>query len=294
MTCLYASVTSSKRRASRRRERIVSACAAAAFLTMAAGQATAADWIDETLRGSYTTSAPVRWDGINFGAHMGVANMNTDFGNGTSGLIAYMYRNTTLQNENPPSAWTTLPSNTTNGRTYGAFLGYNVQWNELVLGAQVAYNRPTGNGFNASAADSIHRITTLSDGTRNDVIVNSSASISLVDYATFTGRAGYAFGQFLPYAVLGGAVGRFNYANSATSSDNQTFSDGSVIFFVPTPQSSARNNAIVGGFVVGLGLDVAVLPNVFLRAEWEMAAFAPVSGIRTNLNTGRVGVGVRF
>ena len=43
-----------------------------------------------------------------------------------------------------------------------------------------------------------------------------SSSIKLIDYGTFRGRAGYAFGQFLPYAVLGGAVGRFNYTNTST------------------------------------------------------------------------------
>jgi outer membrane immunogenic protein len=41
-------------------------------------------------------------------------------------------------------------------------------------------------------------------------------------------------------------------------------------------------------------VDVAVLPNVFLRAEWEYVAFAPVDGIRATLNTGRVGAGLRF
>jgi outer membrane immunogenic protein len=293
MTCPCASAAASRSRASRRRDRIASACAAAAFLTMAAGQAMAADWLDDTLRGSYTASGPVRWDGVYFGAHMGVANMNTDFGNGTSGLIAYIFRNTTIENENPPSAWTTLPNNTTNGRTYGVFLGYNMQWSDLVVGFQGAYNRPSST-FHASASDTIDRFTTLSDNIRHSVHIASAASIDLVDYATFTGRAGYAFGQFLPYAVLGAAVGRFNYTNSATATDQQTLPDGTVINFTPPTSSSAKNNAIVGGFVVGLGIDVAVLPNVFLRAEWEYAAFAPVGGIRVGLNTGRVGVGVRF
>ena len=41
-------------------------------------------------------------------------------------------------------------------------------------------------------------------------------------------------------------------------------------------------------------MDVAVTTNVFLRGEWEYVGFAPVSGIRAGLNTGRVGVGVRF
>ena len=40
--------------------------------------------------------------------------------------------------------------------------------------------------------------------------------MKLVDYATLRGRAGYAFGNFLPYAVIGAAAGRFNYATTVT------------------------------------------------------------------------------
>ncbi len=111
--------------------------------------AQAADWPETEsapLRGSYSApqaASPLRWDGINFGVHLGMSNMNTDFGNSSSSLIAYSLRNTTLQDEFQPSSWTTLPSNTTNGRQYGAFLGYAVQWDELVLGVDGAYNRPS-------------------------------------------------------------------------------------------------------------------------------------------------------
>ncbi len=68
--------------------------------------------------------------------------MNTDFGNSTSSLVAYILRNTDgRKTSSPPSDWTTLPSNTTNGRQYGAFLGYNLQWDQLVIGFDLAYNR---------------------------------------------------------------------------------------------------------------------------------------------------------
>jgi len=39
---------------------------------------------------------------------------------------------------------------------------------------------------------------------------------------------------------------------------------------------------------------VKLLPNVFLRGEWEYIAFSPVSGNRSSINTARVGVGVLF
>jgi opacity protein-like surface antigen len=146
--------------------------------------------------------------------------------------------------------------------------------------------------MNAQAADSITRIVTV-DGNPNTVTIDANSQNKLVDYATLRARAAYAFSQFLPYAFVGGAVGRFNYAVNATVTDVVSIAG------VPQPPvvcagSSAKDNAIVGGFTLGLGLDVAILPNVFLRAEWEYVGFAQANGIRSTMNTGRVGLGVTF
>jgi opacity protein-like surface antigen len=258
-------------------------------------RAQAADLLDDSfLRGSIVPVGYVRWDGIQLGVSVGRSNMSTDFGNATSSLVAYSFRNTTLEDEAHPSGWTTLPNDVTNSNQFGGFIGYNVQWDELVLGFDVGYNRPPS--LESSASDSIHRIVPqLSDNASHDVTIQSSASLKLVDYATFRGRAGYAFGQFLPYALIGVAVGRFNYTTSATVVDVWT-PNGSTTStrFAPPTQTDNKDNAFAAGFVAGLGMDVALLPNVFLRGEWEYVAFAPVNGIRTSLNTGRVGVGLRF
>ena len=243
------------------------------------------------LRGSLGGKSYMRWDGVNFGAQMGLSNVGTDFGNGTSSIVAFILRNSTLEDEFAPSNWTTLSSDTTNGRQYGAFLGYNFQWDQLVLGIDGAYNRATT--INSSATDSITRIVTTSDSVQHNVTIDASSSLTLIDYATLRARAGYAMGQFLPYAVVGAAVGRFNYANAATVTDIQTVASVVQPAFVQSG-SNGKSNAITGGFVVGLGLDVAVLPNVFLRGEWEFVGFAPISGVRATMNTGRVGLGVRF
>lgn len=290
MTCLCFTNARAERR--RNRMRIL---AATMLLVSTAAPALAADWPQEPPPVIVTpSSGPVRWDGFHFGGTMGLSNMNTDFGNSSSSLIAYSLRNTTVQNEFQPSSWTTLPSNTTSAKQYGLFMGYNMQWSELVLGFDVAYNRPSS--LQASASDTIARQVTTSSNVNEALTITAASSISLVDYMTLRTRAGYAMGQFLPYAVIGAAVGRFNYSTTATVHDVGTPLAGSTVTAFNTfdTQSSSKNNAIVGGFVVGLGLDVAILPNVFLRAEWETTIFAPVSGIRTNLNTGRVGVGLRF
>jgi opacity protein-like surface antigen len=253
-------------------------------------RARAADWPDVSfLRGSLVPDNYVRWDGLNAGVQLGVSNMNSDFGDSTSSLVSFILRNSTLENEASPSTWTTLPSNTTNSMQYGAFIGYNVQWDQLVVGGDIAYNRMSS--MESSASDTITRLVTTSDAVNHTVTITGQSSIKLIDYATFRARAGYAFGQFLPYAVIGGAVGRFNYATSATVTDIQTNPAGT---FGPITSTDGKNNVVVGGVVAGLGMDVALMPNVFLRGEWEYVAFAPVNGIRTNTNTGRVGLGVRF
>jgi outer membrane immunogenic protein len=281
---------------SRRRWRLRSGVAAFALLALTPAAA-AADLDAAALRGSFSnifsSKSYSRWDGLNFGVHIGIASMDTDFGNSTSQEVAYILRNSTLENEASPSSWTALPRNITNGRTYGAFLGYNTQWDQLVLGLDAAYNRAAS--LQASAADSISRVVTTSDGVKHDVTIAAQSTMKLVDYATMRVRAGYAVGQFLPYAFVGGAVGRFNYTSSATVTSLETPPAPAVPFtFGPQTQSNNKENAVVGGFTVGLGMDVALLPNVFLRGEWEFVGFAQVNGIRSAINSGRIGLGVKF
>jgi outer membrane immunogenic protein len=255
--------------------------------------ASAADLLDNSfLRGSFAAFdvRPARWDGVLLGATVGYTNMSADFGKAASSQIAYILRNSTLEAEFQPSSWTTLPKAVTNSQQWGVFLGYNWQMEQLVLGTDIAYNRPSN--LNSRATDSLERLVSTSDGVNHDVLLQGTASLRLVDYATVRGRAGYAFGQFLPYAMLGVAVGRFNYSTSATVTDVET---GAVVgTFGPVTQSIGQDNVYIGGFVAGLGVDVALLPNVFLRAEWEYIAWGPVNGTHSSLNTGRAGIGVQF
>ena len=214
-----------------------------ALLTAAAAApAAAADLLDDSfLRGSLG-GAPVRWDGVVLGGQFGYTNMNTDFKN--------------------VSTVAQPPNTATSSTSYGGFLGYNIQWDDLVLGLDGGYTRASS-------------LQTSSQATALGTTVTSQ--LKLTDYATVRARAGYAFGQFLPYGFVGAAIGRMNYS---------TVSGGVSV--------ANRDNAINGGFTAGLGVDVAILPNVFLRGEWEYIAFGQVSGIRATDNTGRVGIGVRF
>ena len=217
--------------------RIVRACGLGVLISAAmAASASAADMPETILRGSYLEpSAPAvpRWDGISIGAQFAWSNLTADFSD--------------------VSTTTALPKVSTNSASYGGFLGYHTQWETLVLGVEGAYNRPASLETSASVG-------------------GISGSYRLVDYATVRGRAGYAFGQFLPYGFIGAAIGRVNY---------------------DTP-TGTRDNAYTAGFEGGLGVDVAILPNVFLRAEYEYIMFSPIGSVRASVNTARAGVGIRF
>ncbi|HZD90511.1 MAG TPA: outer membrane beta-barrel protein [Pseudolabrys sp.] len=245
----------------------------------------AADWLGgDALRGSLAP-APLRWDGVYFGGAFGVGNPHADFGDSAHDMISYMLRNTTLENEQHPEDWTALGADNGRWTSYGGFVGYNVTWDGgIVLGGEIGYNYVSSDGLGTS--DSMTRRVTLTTGT-DDVTITADSAIRLKDYATFRGRVGWDAGAFLPYAFLGLAVGRFNYLTNAsvvvTGSDTYSNSD-----------SNGKEDAISAGLDVGLGVDVALTSNIFLRGEWEYLAFAPLSGIRYTSNVGRAGIGVKF
>lgn len=257
-----------------------------------ADRAMAADWPD-ALRGSLTPTY-ARWDGWQFGVQAGIANMRTDFANSTSSMVAFILRNTTQENEFSPSNWAALSPDETNGAVFGAFLAYNMQWEQLVLGVDVGYNYASN--LVTDSGDFISRQFVTSDQFNNQVSIDAQATMKLVDYATLRARAGYAFGQFLPYAAVGVALGRFTYATTVTvhSAGQPIGAAPGIPFDNTNTLSTGKTNAYIGGVAAALGMDWAITPGMFLRAEWQYIAFAPVNGSRNNTNTGVLGVGARF
>jgi opacity protein-like surface antigen len=140
----------------------------------------------------------------------------------------------------------------TNGPSFGGFVGYNFQWDQLVIGFDVGYKYASVLGFD--------------DGV--------TQQFKLVDFVPIRARAGYAIGTFLPYALLGGAIGRFNYFNPSTG--------------------IGEDNAFSAGFLTGLGVDWLITPGVFIRAEWQYIAFASVGSTLSQVNTGQLAIGVKF
>ncbi len=251
----------------------------------AAVPARAADWLgDLPLRGSLN-AGPMTWDGFYAGAAYGYGNPNVDFGNSAHDMIQYMLRNTALENEQHPEDWTALGSENGQWSSYGGFVGFNTRWDGgLILGGEVGYNYVSGDSV--SASDAMARKVTLTTGT-DTVTIYASSSMQLKDYATVRGRIAYDMGRFLPYAFIGVAVGRFNYMTNVTLIVTGTDQGN-------TSDSDGKDNAISAGVDTGLGADIALTSNLFVRGEWEYMAFAPLSGIRYTANVFRGGVGFKF
>jgi hypothetical protein len=51
---------------------------------------------------------------------------------------------------------------------------------------------------------------------------------------------------------------------------------------------------IAYGFTAGLGVEMALLQNVFVRAEWEFIQFPNIADFRVSANSARLGVGLKF
>lgn len=123
-------------------------------------------------------------------------------------------------------------------------------------------------------------------------------------------RGAWAAGPFLPYAFVAFAVGRTDISRSGSVSGTgidtitPTIDPNTGLCTancVPLPdvhisenQSDSRSGVFAYGGAAGLGIDVALLPNVFVRAEWEYVRFAPVEHMHIQINTVRTALGLKF
>lgn len=280
---------------------------------IASGPAAAADMpgIDDgILRGGFTPrfapASPI-WSGVYFGGQLGLSSANANFGNSLHSLSEYILRNLYIADQ--VSDMTTLPNESVHGKGFGGFIGYN--WlvdTNLILGAELNYSRVDLD----SSSSALTQAKILNNGNipspphhiYHDITVDGSASVRIKDYATVRARAGWQVDQFLPYAFIGGAIGRADYTVSDHITDYTT--DVPDVTNPATPalynndltvnagKTESKTDAIAYGMTGGLGIEVAVWSNVFLRAEWEYIYFAPIHDIQVTINSGHVGIGMRF
>jgi outer membrane immunogenic protein len=282
----------------------------------------AADYDLPILRGSQpvqpiapvTTVGPAtftRWSGFYVGGVFSYSNATTDFSNATAPLVDFSLRGLTVDSASAlsPSEKAVLDKGAASAFGAGGFLGYNTQWQDLIIGVEATY---THTNLNTTASSS--PIGRILPSLNTAVALNAAGRLDLTDYGEARFRAGYVVGNLLPYGFIGMAVGRASYSVSTladVTQDTRTTpsyscagtNNGNISPPPPTPppcqdflfsNSAGQNNALLYGFSVGGGLDWALTQNVFLRGEFEFVQFAPITNVLVAIISGRVGAGFKF
>jgi outer membrane immunogenic protein len=265
-----------------------------------ASNAFAADYELPALRGTtgFLPATPryFRWEGFYFGGQVTYGSANADFFAATQPLIAFSLRQLVLESVAAPSTWQVLGSSDTTSAGFGGFVGYNMQWDNAVVGLELNYTRSSFT--NVAPSSPIGREVTAG-GNTYDVTLTASGSMHVQDFVTMRSRGGWAFGNYLPYAMFGVAVGRADLSVSTNVTGTQTGPnpnpppDTIVVPFSFTNNKS-KNQAFIYGYTIGAGLEVALTPNIFVRGEIEHIQWAALWQISSNLNIGRAAVGLKF
>lgn len=268
----------------------------AAVICGAAQGAYAADMPDlPVLRGSYSEGlSTVRtvWQGYYIGGQAGVGESDMKFTGATRDIVARLLSGTEMEQQQNISSWPVLGKGSSRGDGWGGFVGYNSQWDDVVIGVEANYMHGS---FGGSQTGSMTRFFTLPSGYTDSVTNQASASMSISDIGTLRARAGYAVGSFLPYMFGGLALGQANIVKTARVFGTQNNPNVAPPFDVVPFDDSAtdvRRSRLLVGYSAGLGVDFNLIAGLFLRAEWEYMRLA--TPIDTSINTVRAGVGYRF
>ena len=269
----------------------------AAAMVGTVSAAHAADMPDlPILRGGFTdglTSARPNWQGSYIGAQVGYGSSDENFNGSTKNMMAALLADTLIEQSMGVSQWN-LGLGKASQRTtgYGAFVGYNAQWDDVVMGLEVSWLHGTFGGT-TSASERRVSPSALSDGNFHDVTATSTSSISISDIGTFRGRAAYAWGCFLPYMFGGLALGNADIVRTAHVQDRvSTTQLGTFTALAPLDSTNAQHNHLIYGYSAGLGVDVNLVGGLFMRAEYEYIRFS--SAVDTSINTVRAGLGYKF
>lgn len=94
------------------------------------------------LRGSFQ-DAPIAqrpmWDGFYIGAQAGVGQSDMNFSDATRTLAGGLLSGTALEAAGQVSSWPLLGKSSSRGDGWGGFVGYNSQWDDVVIGLEMSY-----------------------------------------------------------------------------------------------------------------------------------------------------------
>jgi opacity protein-like surface antigen len=258
----------------------------------------AQDFDMPTLRGSspFVPAKPqyTPWEGVYVGGQIGHVSSNMDFRNAFDSVNIFDAGTPLGADLGSVRGWAAFGSGDKRSTSYGGFIGYNSMWDNVVVGIEGNYSHSSLSGSSSDRCFtplvSCPAAVTI-NGLAYNPDITATASLRITDYGTIRARGGWIAGNFLPYATAGIAVARVEYTKTATATFTPTNpADPAVAPYTET-DSGTR---FTWGYAFGAGIDWLVMPNVFLRGEYEYIGLNPVGDIRLNISTARLGAGLKF
>jgi outer membrane immunogenic protein len=245
---------------------------------------------------------PASFDGFYIGGLAGYNSINFDPGSSGRDQLrnSTLFLNTYYESQGASSNLI-LPQFSSRGMGFGAFIGYNAQFGEAVVGIEADYMYLNRRG--SSSGPVVGRLYENSSTTEQaSVTLSGTAAARINDLFTIRGRAGYAMGNIMPYVTAGLALGygEVSTGTNATVILQQIVQDSPRILgpsgnAVGSPSNimNRRKNAFMAGFTVGTGVE-AVFGGLILRGEYLFSRVHAQGGTVIDVNQGRVGAGVKF
>jgi outer membrane immunogenic protein len=265
------------------------------------GTATAAQSADmpDFLRGSLVPAGAARpnWQGVYIGGQASYGAADMDFTNSGKDLLEKLLNHIDIQDQFRISDWPLQGKTSTQNSGFGGFFGYNGQWTDVVVGVELNYIH--GKFFNFSGGAQ-SRIFMFPTDYQTSATIKADSSMLIRDYGSLRVRGGYAWGCFLPYLFGGVALGQADINRVASYDIKYRYVGTQVPRLPDLPSTGSFTNSLsdnanahfLYGYSWGLGVDMMLLANLFVRAEWEYMRFtAPVD---TTVNTVRAGIGYKF
>jgi outer membrane immunogenic protein len=226
------------------------------------------------LRGS-TTDFPTphpyaRWAGVYGGGQVGADFHGVSFGNDGNSTLSAIRSGAPILAAVPMQNLPSLDRLTTKGPSYGGFVGYNYQIDDVVLGIELNFNQAAAT---ASASQSqfanpnqlfigtitLNGPTTTSStpppgGTSSittsstlyiptSVYESNTVTARLLDYGTVRIRGGWAYENFLPYVAVGVSVSRIDSTQTVFAHYVGTGATTTTTNTTPNPQTTPATPA---------------------------------------------------
>lgn len=257
----------------------------------------------DILRG---TVPAANWSGFYAGGQVGADYDGVDFSSLAGPDLAKISTLSSVFQNIPLGSFPRLGALNTMKASYGFFVGYNLQFEDVVLGLELDVNKAS---ITASQTDSqTHSYFVSANSTTYDTTytVNSTGTVSIKNYGLINGRVGYVIGQFLPYAFGGLSIAQVNGSSSVNVNvcgQAEPYTCANPPPPNPPPPPTLGGNWTISdnnsgkyyfGFDGGLGLQWMIMPNVFLRGELQYIRFGSPDAIRLSASSARIGAGVQF